>query len=112
MKDLTILFMTALSFSSAIHASDLEVTTERLEIVYEINNFIVNYSPSGENLGRVIAARCPECAPEIMTFDQSTLLMIGEKYRSINEIGKKADWSGLITVTNQSPNHIIKFTIY
>lgn len=112
MKSLIIFFITALSFSSAIHATDLEAPTEQLEIVYEVSNFIVNYSPSGENLGRVIAARCPECAPEIMTFDKDTLLMIGEQYREINEIGQKADWSGLITVTNQSPNHIIKFTIY
>lgn len=112
MKNLIIFFITALYFSSAIHATDLKPTAERLEIVYEVSNFIVNYSPSGENLGRVIAARCPECAPEIMTFDQNTLLMIGEQYRSINEIGQKADWSGLITVTNQNSNHIIKFTIY
>jgi len=112
MKNIIIYFMTALSFSSATYATDLEAPTERLEIVYEVSNFIVNYSPSGENLGRVIATRCPECAPEIMTFDQNTLLMVGEQYRSINEIGQKADWSGLITVTNQSPNHIIKFTIY
>lgn len=112
MKSLIIFFITALSFSNAIHATDFESPTESLEIVYEVSNFIVNYSPSGEKLGRVIAARCPECAPEIMTFDQSTLLMIGEQYRSINEINQKVDWSGLITVTNQNPNHIIKFTIY
>ena len=112
MKNLFIILITALSFASATHATDLEAPTERLEIVYEVSNFIVNYSPSSKNLGRVIAARCPECAPEIMTFDQDTLLIIGEQLHSINEIGKKAEWSGLITVTNQSPNHIIKFTIY
>lgn len=112
MKSLFIILITTLSFASVTHATDLEAPTERLEIVYEVSNFIVNYSPSSKNLGRVIAARCPECAPETMTFDKDTLLMIGEQYRSISEIGQKVDWSGLITVTNQSPNHIIKFTIY
>ena len=112
MKSLIVFFIAALSLSNAVNATDLEAPTERLEIVNEVSNFIVNYSPSGENLGRVIATRCPECAPEIMTFNKDTLLMIGEQYQSINEIGQKTDWSGLITVTNQNPNHIIKFTIY
>lgn len=112
MKILFIILITTLSFASVTHAADLETPTERLEIVYEVSNLIVNYSPSGKNLGRVIAARCPECTPETMTFDKDTLLMISEQYRSISEIGQKVDWSGLITVTNQNPNHIIKFTIY
>ena len=99
-----------LLFSSLTHAE--EKSSELLTQAIEVDKFIVNFSPSGKDLGRVIAARCPECAPEIMTFDQDTLLVISEQFRSINEIGQKAEWSGLITVTNQNPNHIIKFTIY
>ncbi len=112
MKSLIIYFITALSFSTFIYAADTPLPSERLEIVYEVSNFIVNYSPSGKNLGRAIVARCPECAQETMTFDQDTLLVIGETLHPINEIGQKVDWSGLITVSNQNPNHIIKFTIY
>lgn len=112
MKSLIVFFIAALFFSNTLHAADLDTPTERLEIVYEVSNFIVNYSPSSTTLGRVIVARCPECIPEIMTFDKETLLVIDEQFHPIIEIGQKAEWSGLITVSNQSPNHIIKFTIY
>ena len=110
MNPIKYLLSAVLLFSSVSHAE--EQNTELLTRVIEVDKFIVNYSPSGKNLGRVIAARCPECPPEIMTFDQDTLLVIGEQFRAIKEIGQKAEWSGLITVTNQNPNHIIKFTIY
>ncbi|MBX9915608.1 MAG: hypothetical protein K2Y25_17085 [Pseudomonadaceae bacterium] len=110
MKPIKYILAATLIFSAYCAAE--EKTTERLIEAFEVDHFIVNWSPNSENLGRVIASRCPDCIPETLTFDKNTELYIGNKNYQIEEIGKKADWSGLITVINQAPNKIIKFTIY
>ncbi|WP_439887515.1 hypothetical protein ACSX1C_19640 [Pseudomonas sp. MBLB4123] len=110
MKAIISVLTCLLTLTLSAHAE--EASSERLEEAIEVEHFIVNWSPSGENLGRVIVYRCQECAPEIMTFGADTQLVIDEQPRPIEQIGTKADWSGLITVTNHAPNKIIKFTIY
>ena len=110
MKYIIYTLLSALLITQEAYAE--EPTGELLIEVIEVERFMVNWSPSGQILGRVIVYRCTECAPEIMTFDQKTTLYINGKLRPIEEISHKVDWTGLITVTNQSPNKIIKFTIY
>ncbi len=110
MKFFTVILVSALLISPYSHAEQTQ--SERLEIVLEVDNFIVNYSPSGDSLGRIIAARCPDCLPETMTFDQNTVFEVDGQVRPIDEIRLKADWSGLITVTNLAPSQVIKITIY
>lgn len=104
------IFAATLVFSSFCYAE--ETTTERLIQAFEVDHFIVNWSPNNDGLGRVIASRCPECAPETLTFDSSTELFFDDKSQPIEKIGSKTDWAGLITVTNQAPSKIIKFNIY
>ncbi len=110
MNHLISLFIGLLFLSPFCLAADSEV--ERLEEAIEVENFIVNFSPSGQNLGRVRAALCAECPLETLTFDQNTLLVIDGKLHPIDELKLKAEWSGVLYVTNLAPNKIIKFKIY
>lgn len=110
MKSTIFVLLSALLINPAIYAE--EPTDELLIEVIEVERFMVNWSPSGEMLGRAIVYRCAECTPETMTFDQNTKLNINGQPRPIEEIGRKVDWTGLITVTNQAPDKVIKFTIY
>ena len=110
MKSIIFLLLSALFISPATYAE--EPTDELLTEVIEVERFMINWSPSGETLGRAIVYRCAECTPETMTFDQNTELDMNGQPRPIEEIGRKVDWAGLITVTNQAPDKIIKFTIY
>tara|TARA_R110000868_G_scaffold114868_2_gene307336 strand:+ start:531 stop:830 length:300 start_codon:yes stop_codon:yes gene_type:complete len=96
----------------AITAHAEENNEELLLVVIEVDKFMINWSPSGETLGRAIVYRCAECESEIMTFDANTEFYINEQPRPINEIGKKVDWTGLITVTNKEPSKVIRFTAY
>jgi RNA polymerase subunit RPABC4/transcription elongation factor Spt4 len=109
MNSIKYMLAVTLLCASASHA---EENNEVLIDAIEVSHFMVNWSPNSENLGRVIMARCPECAPETMTFDKHTELFINNKSYPIEQIGSKTDWAGLITVTNQEPSKIIKFTIY
>ncbi len=110
MNRLLSIFFTALIYSTVSSAAD--PVTERLENAVEVQNFIVNYSPSGQNLGRVLAAMCEGCPTQTLTFDQNTLLEVNGQLRPIAEIGQKAEWSGVITVTNHEPDKVIKFSVY
>ncbi|MCY1552680.1 hypothetical protein D9M68_890900 [compost metagenome] len=110
MKLIIYFFFSALFLAPMAHAED--TSSELLIEAIEVERLIVNWSPSGQILGRVIVYRCADCAPETMTFDKDTQLFINEQIRPIAEIGSKADWTGLITVTNHAPNKIIKFNIY
>lgn len=110
MNRLFSIFLAAMFFSITSQAA--EPTSERLENVYEVDSFIVNYSPSGQNLGRVLAALCPNCPTQTLTFDQNTVLEVGGQLRPIDEIRHKAEHSGTITVTNHEPDKIIKFNLY
>lgn len=110
MNRLFSIFLAAMLYSITSHAA--EPTSERLELAYEVQNFIVNYSPSGQNLGRIRAALCEDCPTQTLTFDQHTVLVIGDQLRPIAEIGRKAEWSGTIVVTNHEPEKIIKIDIY
>ena len=110
MKRLLSIFFVALLYSTTSHATD--PTTERLENVFEVQSFIVNYNPSGKTLGRVLAAMCEGCPSQTLTFDQNTLLEVNGQLRPIAEIGQKAEWSGGLTVTSHEPDKIIKFSIY
>lgn len=110
MKHLIIYLLTSMLLTTNSYAE--ESTAEVLQIVIETEKFMVNWSPSGETLGRAIVYRCSECEPETMSFDSNTELYINEKPRPINEIGNKVDWTGLITVTNKEPTKIIRFTAY
>lgn len=110
MKFIIFVLLSALLIIPTAYAK--EPTDELLIEVIEVERFMVNWSPSGQILGRVIVYRCAECTPETMTFDQNTELSINEQIRPIREIASRVDWSGLIAVTNQAPNKIIKFTIY
>jgi len=110
MKPIKYILAAALFFSSLSHAE--EKRTEFLIEAIEVDHFIVNWSPNRESLGRIIASRCPDCKPEILTFDNTTELLINEQVRPISDLASKVDWSGLITVTNQAPNKIIKIRIY
>lgn len=110
MKHIIHFLLSALLISSTAFAE--EQTDELLLEMIEVERFMVNWSPSGQILGRVIVYRCIECTPETMTFDRNTKLDINGQLRPIEEIGSKVDWAGLITVTNQAPDKIIKFTIY
>lgn len=109
MKTIKYMLAATLLCSSISYAEDND---EIFIDAIEVTHFMVNWSPNSANLGRVIMARCPQCAPETMTFDKNTELVINNKNHPIETIGSKTDWSGLITVTNQSPSKIIKFTIY
>lgn len=102
--------LAALLFPVAGHSA--EPVSERLEMAVEVQNFIVNFSPSGKNLGRVLAALCESCPTQTLIFDQNTLLEINGQLRPIEELKKQAEWSGVITVTNLEPEKIIKFSVY
>ncbi len=106
-----VLFAVTLGCGLAQAASP-EPASEVLEQVYEVESFVVNYSPNSQSLGRILAARCPGCTAETFTFDKLTQLEVGGKSMPIDEIRLKAEWSGLITVTDQNPEKIIKITIY
>lgn len=110
MNRLLCFFVTALLYSANSQAADPD--TERLENAVEVQSFIVNYSPSSQGLGRVLAAMCEGCPTQTLSFDKSTLLEVDGQLRPIDEIGRKAEWSGVITVTNQEPDKIIKFSVY
>lgn len=112
MKLLTALLLAITFGCSLVQAANPVPASEVLEQVYEVDNFIVNYSPNSQGLGRVLAARCSGCKTEIFTFNKLTLLEIGGKIVPIDEISLRAEWSGLITVTNQNPEKIIKISIY
>jgi hypothetical protein len=110
MKRAIYLFLASLVFSSLIQAA--EPVEPPLVIVLEVENAVINFSPSGQILGRVLVARCPECQTETMTFDQDTLLEVGGEFQPVTKIGSHTKWSGLITVTDREPNKITKFTTY
>ena len=110
MKTLIIFLLSSMLLTTHSYAE--ESTEEVLQVVIETEKFMINWSPSGETLGRAIVYRCAECEPETMTFGSNTEFYINEKPRPINEIGKKVDWTGLITVTNTEPTKIIRFTAY
>lgn len=109
-------FLSAILFifsSGLVHAAPQQPADQEVLLqVYEVSNFIVNFSPNSLGLGRVLAARCPECKTETFTFDKNTILEMGGKPIPIDEIRVKAQWSGLITVTNLEPEKIIKITLY
>lgn len=112
MKILTTVLLALTLECGLAQAASPAPTSEVLEQVYEVENFIVNYSPNSIGLGRILAARCSGCKTETFTFNKLTLLEIGGKTMPIDEIRLKAEWSGLITVTDQEPEKIIKITIY
>jgi hypothetical protein len=110
MKNLIIYLLAGMLLTLTAHAE--EQSDEVLLVVIEAEKFMVNWSPSGETLGRAIVYRCAECAPETMSFGPHTEFYINEQPRPINEIGNKVDWTGLITVTNKEPTKVIRFTAY
>lgn len=110
MKNLIIYLLAGMLLPLTAHAE--EQSDEVLLVIIEAEKFMINWSPSGETLGRAIVYRCAECAPETMSFGPHTKLYINEQPRPINEIGNKVDWTGLITVTNKEPTKVIRFTAY
>lgn len=110
MKHFIYLILVSFAFSSTAHSA--EPVQAPLDIGLEVSNAVINFSPSGQILGRVLVARCPECQTETMTFDQNTLLEIRGELLPITEIGSQTNWSGVIIVTNLAPNKIIKFITY
>ena len=110
MKNLITYLLAGMLLTLTAHAE--EQTDETLLVVIEAEKFTINWSPSGETLGRAIVYRCNDCAPETMSFDSNTEFYINNKPRPINEIGNKVDWTGLITVTNKEPTKVIRFTAY
>lgn len=86
--------------------------SETLREAIEAERIIVNWSPNGQVAGRAIVYLCPSCEPKSMQFDQDTELLIDGQPRPLNEIASKVDWAGVVTVTNQAPDQIIKFSLY
>jgi hypothetical protein len=110
MSPIKYILAATLLFSSLSYAE--EKSTETLTEVIEAGHFIVNWSPDGVNLGRAIIYRCPDCSPSTMTFDKNTEFLIDQTSYPIENLSKKTDWTGDISVTNQAPNKIIRITIY
>lgn len=103
------LFSLLLSFSSfAQEQSD----AEPLIHIIEMERLIVNWSPNDAALGRVMAYPCMDCPATSMTIDPSAQLEIDGQLRPISELALKVDWAGAITVTDQAPTHILKFSMY
>ena len=86
--------------------------SETLREAIEADRIIVNWSPSDQAAGRAIVYMCPTCEPKSMQFYQDTELLIDGQPRPISEIASKVDWAGVVTVTNQHPDQIIKFSLY
>lgn len=110
MKTFITYIFASMLLAMTAHAEDN--TDETLLVVIEVDKYIINWSPSGDTLGRAVVYRCPECESEIMTFDKNTEFYINEQPRPINEISNKVDWTGLVTVTNKEPNKVLRFTAY
>ena len=86
--------------------------SETLREAIEAERIIVNWSPNGQVAGRAIVYLCPTCEPKSMQFHQDTELLIDGQPRPLSEIASKVDWAGVVTVTNQHPDQIIKFGLY
>ena len=110
MKSLFISLLVSMLLTLTAHAQ--ENTDETLLVVIEVDKFMINWSPSGDSLGRALVYRCAECEAEIMTFGPETEFYINKQPRPINEIGNKVDWTGLVTVTNKEPTKVLRFTAY
>ena len=104
------IFAAAVFFSPVINAEE-KIAEASIQAI-EVEHFIVNLSPNGQDLGRAIVYRCADCTPTTMTFNKDTELLINGEIRPIEDIGSKVDWSGLITVTDDAPTKIIKIRIY
>ena len=108
-------FVPTLTVAAVLVSSNALAADPSNEIIQhsvEVDSFIVNYNPSGKILGRVMASLCDGCPTQTLIFDQSTLFEIDGQLRPIEDIKKQAEWSGVITVTNQAPEKIIKFSIF
>lgn len=103
------LFSLLLSFSSF---AQQQPDTELLLHVIEMERLIVNWSPTDAGLGRVMAYTCQSCPATSMSIDRNAQLLINGQLRPIDELALKVDWAGAITVTNQAPTHILKFSMY
>jgi hypothetical protein len=80
--------------------------------VIEIERMIINWSPTSQNLGRVMAYSCSNCPATIMTIDLDATLSIAGELQPIQTLANKVDWAGTITVTDKAPNNILKISIY
>ncbi len=97
-----------LSFNSFAQQPD----SEPLIQIIEMERLIVTWSPNDQGLGRVTAYPCQDCPATNMTIDSNAQLEIDGQMRPISELKLKVDWVGAITVTDQAPNHILKFSMY
>jgi len=89
-----------------------EPETEPLTKIIEMERLIVTWSPNEKSLGRVTAYICQDCQATSMTIDPDARLEINGQLRPISDLKLKIDWSGAITVTDQAPTHILKFSMY
>jgi|GEM_PF-5498642 len=103
------LFSFLLSFSSFAQEQS---NNEPLIRIIEMERLIVSWSPNDTSLGRVMAYTCQECPATSMTIDPSAQLEINGQLRPISELALKVDWAGAITVIDQAPTHILKFSMY
>lgn len=103
--------LACLALTAAVSIS-LPAKSETLREAIEADRIIVNWSPNGQLAGRAIVYLCPTCEPTSMQFYQDTELLIDGQPRPISEIASKVDWAGVVTVTNQHPDQIIKFSLY
>ena len=103
------LFSLLLSFSSLAQEPS---GAEPLIRIIEMERLIVNWSPNDAGLGRVMAYTCQDCPATNMTIDRNAQLEINDQMRPISELAFKVDWAGAVTVTDQAPTHILKFSMY
>ncbi|WP_339080124.1 hypothetical protein [Pseudomonas sp. TMP9] len=103
------LFCLLLSFSS--FAQDKNDSEPLIRII-EMERLIVNWSPNDSGLGRVLAYTCQDCPATNMIIDPGAELEINGQLRPMSELATKVDWAGAITVTDQAPNNILKFSMY
>ncbi len=98
-----------LSFNSV---AQQQPETEPLIQIIEMERLIVTWSPNDAGLGRVMAYTCIDCPATSMTIAPSAQLEINGQLRPISELALKVDWAGAVTVTDQAPTRILKFSMY
>lgn len=108
----TRILLAAISIFISCSSLAQESETEPLTQIIEMERLIVNWSPNEKSLGRVTAYTCQDCQATSMTISPDALLEINGQLRPISDLKLKIDWAGAITVTDQAPNHILKFSMY
>jgi hypothetical protein len=103
------LFALLISFNSA---AETITDAQPMIRVIEMERMIINWSPSNQNLGRVMTYTCGDCPAAIMTIDLDATLNIAGEPQPIQALASKVDWAGTVTVTDKAPNNILSFSIY